>query len=297
MFLFQPKIAILFFLLISNSTFIFSQNLGHLPFCGGKYKEEGITFKSFEITLEEDDWISNKLPIGKKFEIKIKEPQGFVVEKGICHPGVSLIIKNSENDTLANVPNIYDSNEEGFEIEYLKSLTMSLGYNQHSKVGDTLLLFIEFFDTKSDKKTTVELSTIIVDSILPLNTTKSVYSFKSYTGFNVNSTLEIENVNSKDTLIQGIDFEILTLKNVVIDEFSYSKLKTTFAILDKDLNSIDPNEMTADVKMNKVLNEQNKTCNLIFTINKTKISPYEHYWIYRFENLKTNEVIEVFNKF
>lgn len=273
------------------------RNIHYLPFVSGKYEENGIKFSEIEISLEGYVWVSNKLPINKTFEVIMNEPTGFVVENGICYPGISLIIKNSKNDTLANVPNVYEDKTDGFDLESLKSLTMSLGFNEQSKVGDTLLLEIVFFDTKSDKKTKIDFSTIIVDSKLPLNNPSSSYSFKSYTGYKVSSSMDIPNVKNEYTSINNEEYEILTLKEINIEEKNLSKMKTSLTVYDNQINIIDPNKISVSLNVEKEMNLEKGTCNLIFTSKRKKQTDIERFWMFRLENLETNEVIEVFNKF
>ena len=300
----------LFILCISCQTFSFCQsegfdlvdqmiekNIYYLPFVGGKYEENGIKFKEIEVFLIDNIWVSNKLPINKTFEVIMREPEGFVLENGVCHPGISLIIKNTKNDTLANVPNVYEGKTEGFEIEYLKSLTMSLGYNEKSKVGDTLSLEICFFDTKSENKTKIDFSTVIVDPKLPLNNPLSTFSYKSYTGYKVASSIYIKDVKNKDTVINNEEFEILTLNDLDVTEENLVKLKTCLTVFDKKLNIIDPNKISVSLNVEKRVNKETGACNLIFTSKRKKRTDIERFWMYRLENLETNEVIEVFNKF
>jgi hypothetical protein len=60
---------------------------------------------------------------------------------------------------------------------------------------------------------------------------------------------------------------------------------------------IDPNKALGSINMDKQYNSLENKLDIIFTINKLTAQPNEKFWMYRFENLETNEVIEVFNKF
>lgn len=276
---------------------VFSQNYRNIPFVGGKYIEEGITFDDFEFNLDENTWVSNKIPIGKKFEIRIENPKGYFVENGLCFPGISVLIKNSKNDTLANIPNIYNENSEGLEYLYLNNLKFNLGFNEKSKVGDTLNIKVVFFDTKSTSKTTFDLNVIIADSKLPLNKSNSSYAHKSYTGYKVSSSVEFDGVKTDESVIGNDTLSVMRVKEIRMSQLNVSKMKSSLTIYDSQLNIIDPNKATGGVSLEKQFNSEKNNLDLIFTINKFTAQADEKFWMYRFENLETNEVIEVFNKF
>ena len=287
---------LLFFLLSFTTTF-FSQNYSYIPFVGGKYIEEGITFDDLEFNIDDNTWVSNKIPIGKKFEIRVENPKGYLVENGLCYPGISVLIKNSKNDTLANVPNLYKENSDGLEYLYLNNLKVNLGFNETSKVGDTLQVNVTFFDSKSENKTAFELNVIITDPKHPLNKSTSLFSRKSYTGYKVNSSVEFEGVKSTDSIVANDTLLVMRVKDIRVNNLNFNKMKSSLTIYDSHLNTIDPNKATGGISLQKEFNSTNDKLDIVFTINKFTAQTNEKFWMYRFENLETNEVIEVFNKF
>jgi hypothetical protein len=285
------------FYFLSLASTVLSQNYRYIPYIGGKYIEEGITFDDLELNIDENTWVSNKIPINKKFEIRIENPKGYLVENGLCFPGIAVLIKNSKNDTLANLPNLYEGNTDGLEYLYLNNLKVNLGFNEAAKIGDTLQVNVTFFDTKSTNKTTFELNVIIVDSKLALNKSTSSFLHKSYTGYKVNSSIEFDGVKTNDSIVDIDTLKIMRVKEIRMEKLKFSKMKASLTIYDSQLNIIDPNKASGSINMEKQFNDMENKLDIIFTINKLTAQPNEKFWMYRFENLETNEVIEVFNKF
>lgn len=89
----------------------------------------------------------------------------------------------------------------------------------------------------------------------------------------------------------------MTLNDLDVTEENLVQLKTSLTVYDKQLNIIDPNKISVSLNVEKRVNKETGACNLIFTSKRKKRTDIEHFWMYRLENLETNEVIEVFNKF
>jgi len=289
--------TLLFLTCICTYSIFYAQNYGVLPFTGATFKEEGIKFKDIEITLEDNTWISNKLPIDKSFEIKMKNPVGFEVINGMCFPGISILVCSKNGDTLGYAPNIYGDYNEGLEFEYLKSLTVKLGYNEQSKVGDTLSVNVVFFDSKGTRKTSVDMTNIIVNPILPLNTTNSTYSSKSYTGYRVNSTVEAKHIETNDTIIKGEKYQFFSINHVIMSPVVMDKMKSIFTVYDSNCNVIDPKSIGAEIILSKDFDTDNYVYKLIYLVKKNPAIKGQFYWSHKHEFLKANDAIEVFNVF
>jgi hypothetical protein len=109
--------------------------------------------------------------------------------------------------------------------------------------------------------------------------------------------MDIPNVKNEYTSINNEEYEILILKEINIEEKNLSKMKTSLTVYDNQLNIIDPNKISVSLNVEKEANLEKSTCNLIFTSKRKKRTDIERFWMFRLENLETNEVIEVFNKF
>ncbi len=180
---------------------------GILPFSGARFFNRGLGGENIKVLLNEDTWTSNRLPIDTDFEIKLVEPTGLkIAEDGYYHPGVEVLISNTKHDTLGHIPNIFGEESEGFDPEMLKSLTVSLGFNEMSKTGDTCLLLIRFFDTQSDNFLLIDLPVIIADPALPLDVTTSTYAVSSSRGYlGIATGVEMPEA---DVQLNKLDFDI-----------------------------------------------------------------------------------------
>ena len=135
---------------------------GIFPLTGASYKREGIWGKEVEFELDGQTWISNRLPIDKKFEIKLVEPTGLRTDKaGSYKPGIELIILNNSNDTLGYAENMLENVADTWDEFMLKNLSISLTFNSQSKPGDSLTIVTRFFDFNSSNKLTIQLPIVI----------------------------------------------------------------------------------------------------------------------------------------
>ena len=89
----------------------------------------------------------------------------------------------------------------------------------------------------------------------------------------------------------------MRVKDIRVNNLNFNKMKSSLTIYDSNLNIIDPNKATGGISLQKEFNSTNDKLDIVFTINKFTAQTNEKFWMYRFENLETNEVIEVFNKF
>lgn len=177
----MKKLTYLFCIISSMAT---AQQRGIIPFTGATYYSSGISFKEFEIELDEKTWISNRLPINKQFSIKLIDPIGFHQENEDVYPGVEVLILNPKGDTLGFSPNIFGDDTEPMNASMLKNLSLLLTYNEMSKVGDTVRIIGKFYDKKSPNFVRIDFPMIIVAEELPLQNTNSVYGASSYEGYN-----------------------------------------------------------------------------------------------------------------
>lgn len=162
-----------------------AQRNGILPFSGIKYYRDGIWGKSFELKIKDETWMSNKIPINNEYELKLLEPTGFIKDnQGKYHPGVSLLIASSQKDTLGFVKDIFGEQTVGMDAFRFKSLTLTLGFNDKVKPGDTCYQYITYYDKKGSNKLRLEFPVIIIEPTQNLQTTSSTYTASGTKGYN-----------------------------------------------------------------------------------------------------------------
>jgi len=161
----------------------FSQS-GVLPFSGLTYSYHGLSAKELSVELTENTWTSNRLPIATEFEIRMVQPQGFALVEDKYYPGIEVAMLSLNGDTLGYIPDIMaDGDFDGFEENTLKKLSVTLGFNELSKPGDTIVIHARFFDRNSDNDLETALNVIIAAPELPLDLAWSTFAVSSSAGY------------------------------------------------------------------------------------------------------------------
>lgn len=289
--MFRKPFLICLLLLLSCTGFAQPSSLiplqGILPFTGIRFFHHGLGGEDIEVLLEEDTWTSNRLPINKDFEIKLIGPTGLAkAEDGNFYPGVEVLIQNTKKDTLAFVPNIFGTDSEGLDPEMLKSITLSLGFNEMSKPGDTCLLFIKFFDTQSSNHLKMDFPVVIADPSLPLETTNSTYRVRSSEGYNGISTgVDLKKMDmhiEESTKSSFIEFKIYELYGMT--EAEYKAGKSCIWVYDEKLNVSLTDQKNVTVKAAE--DGMNITLKMYLKGN-------ERYARFRWENADHTKVIDL----
>jgi len=190
-------------LLISVS--VFAQK-GILPFTGLTYEYKGLRAESIEVDLAENTWTSNRLPVDTDFEIRLVNPEGFATVDGIYMPGIEVAMLNLKGDTLGYIENMLGGDDfTGYEEFTLKKLKLSLGFNEYSKPGDTIIIYARFFDTNSDNELITGMTVVIADSKLPLETTNSTFGVGGDLGYDgMASGIELSRVGTG--IVEAVGF-------------------------------------------------------------------------------------------
>lgn len=236
----MKQATLIFFLtLLGGVSAQFSESLpekGVLPFSGARFFRHGLGGEGIEVVLDGDTWTSNKLPIDKDFEVELLRPKGLkAAEDGNYYPGIEVLISNTKKDTLGYIANIFGEESEGFDAEMLKSLTLTLGFNQMSKPGDTCLLRIKFYDTNSDNFLLVDFPVIIADPALPLDVTNSTFSVSATDGYEgIASGVDIRKA---ETELKNNDFEV-RLMELDISEKDFRAGTLQVWLYDANLNPV-----------------------------------------------------------
>lgn len=167
-----------------------AQSFGVLPFSGIRYFKEGINANKIEVTLDGQTWTSNRIPIRTEFKIELKEPTGFVRDaEGHYFPGLELLIQGEKKDTLGYAPNMFASQSGiGLDEFSLKSLKLTLGFNEKTRPGDKCTLYITFFDLKGKGKLRMIFPVQIVEAGQGLDQSNSTFAAQSGKGYQALAT-------------------------------------------------------------------------------------------------------------
>ncbi|MCE3295947.1 MAG: hypothetical protein K0R65_1661 [Crocinitomicaceae bacterium] len=283
------------FLLLSFSitTYFTAQTKMLQPWTGAVYEKSGISCEEVEMEIEGQNWISNVLPIGKELEVKIKEPKGFVVENGVCFPGVSILVTKLNGDTLGYAPNIFPQ-EDGLDVSTLRNLSFSFALAEKVNAGDQCRLDARFFDTKSSNYLRLKMDLVLeAEDVKPVSDMS--YSFSSSRGYKVNSTVNLDDVGVKDTLVKQKSYTLVRLSGIAISWDDLNSLEETMLLYDPNFYPLDSRKILADVSISKKENPATKKYDLeLFVPKNNDIGAA--YWTYRLEN-KSGQVIEIFNPF
>ncbi|MGV3632159.1 MAG: hypothetical protein ACO1O6_13195 [Bacteroidota bacterium] len=270
-----------------------------LPWSGAVCEKSGISCKEVDMELEGQNWISNVLPIGKKLEVSIEDPTGFVIENGQCFPGVSILVTKLNGDTLGYAPNIFPEGE-GLEVSTLQNLSFSFSLEEDVKAGDLCKLDARFFDTKSSNFLQLKLDLILgTEDEKPVS--DMIYSYSSSKGYRVNSTLEIADIKTRDTLIKNEKYEEFTLKGIHISKEELDQLNEKITIYSDSFSIIDPLKVKPEIRIERKTNPvySDERCDLVVYVFKHKNlpTPAGYQWNLKLENNTRQQIIEILNPF
>lgn len=197
-----PKTVVTF--LLTFACFLANAQYTILPFSGAYLESHGLYYKEFESELDGHSWTSNRLPINKEFEFKLVEPRGLQTRDGSYFPGIGVAFLRPNGDTLGYAKNIFGEDTlTGMPDFALKNLSLTLGFNEQSKVGDTVVLHCKFFDQIGSGYLIFNTTLFIVSPDLPLEITTNENSYNTYKGHTSRSSgIAASNVECKvlDTL-------------------------------------------------------------------------------------------------
>lgn len=103
-------------------------------------------------------------------------------ESGEIFPGISILFKKQNGDTLGYAANIFGEDFAGMEPEYTNNLSVTLGFNRQVNPGDTVWTKIIFFDTKSSRQLQLDGTIVIQEDDAPLDQTDNTYRYWSFEG-------------------------------------------------------------------------------------------------------------------
>ena len=301
----------LFFILLLFPVLGFSQTKSVALLTGAKITNYGLSFKDIEFELDEDTWISNRLPLNKEFKIIMNKPSSlsFNAENGNCYPGIALLLLKPNRDTIANIPNYYTFSD-GLDASMMTKLSVTLNFTDPFKTGDSLVLVTTFYDTKGENKTLIEFPMIFVDSLLPLENTKSLYAGSSTYSYEYYSCFEIGDIHYlSDTLNSRVKKSVL-VEGINMDLVEFRSGKETIRLYDSKMNEVfDENLIKslgietlkfARTKSNEELTDNDlkvkSTLSISVSSSIKKVSK-KYYVVYRWESLDRKKVLVLKNPF
>lgn len=134
------------------------------PFTGTVFISKGLSYESFELVTEEGNSYITGMNIGRgeSFTLKLVNPSQFCVDgEGQVFAGTGFVLYDNSGNELGRQEDIYESNE-GLPAEYLKSLSVTLGFNE-LEINKEYLIKIRFFDKRGKGEVIVEMPFYLTD--------------------------------------------------------------------------------------------------------------------------------------
>lgn len=297
------KTTILLYILLMLATAASAQNKGILPFTGTKYHKQGLDYKKIKITLEGNDWTSNRLARAQEFKVKLEKPTGFKSDENKNYqPNIAIKIVNEAGEVVGETKTFMGPNPL-YDDFSLNHLTLTLGFKESTPLGK-YAVFISFYDKLSDHKLDLEMNLDLIADNGKLDNTNSTYTTSSYqgyigssTGTNINSIEAFINEKFKPTYVSH-DISIKKLENIDRDIFKQGK--HSIEVYDGELNlvpeSIIAREHTVFFTKDRDKENTNKIYLKIYF--KGDNTAQKDYFIrFRWESEDGKKVIDFVNRF
>ncbi len=122
------------------------------PFTGAIVMQKGINFDKLEIVPEDGDGFVTGPQLGKEsIKIKLVNPRNLCAdEMDNVFAGIGFSLQDENGLELGKVDDLYKDKMEGLPLDYLKSLSMTLGFEDTTtlKYGKKYLLRLRYFDKR-----------------------------------------------------------------------------------------------------------------------------------------------------
>ncbi|MGV3632158.1 MAG: hypothetical protein ACO1O6_13190 [Bacteroidota bacterium] len=277
---------------------VFSQSKGLILLTGATFEELGLSFSDIRFEIDGQQWISNKLPLGKNVRITVFDPKGFFVQNGICRPAVSLLVKRQNGDTLGYTPNIFGNSRDSVDVSKLSKLVLNFGLKDRVAAGDPCRMEAVFYDRMGTNKLLLDMDFSLTEGDDLLQTSSAVYPYSASNGScQVNSTLPLSEIIPKDTSINNELYQELILTGIPLtrketEEFQQQLSFYKINFRQPTVLSIDP-----DKAVSFVLNRETGLYDIRVRIPKNQVSSPFYYWRLRLENENRKYVIDILNAF
>lgn len=280
-----------------------AQTNGILPFTGIKYFRGGIWGKQIEVTLNGKTWAGNRLPVNTEYEIKLVQPWGFKQVNGKYYPGIKILMLDAKKDTLSYTPNVFKENDNAGVSEYsLKSLSISLGFNEKVKPGDTCYQYITFFDTKGSSKLLLEFPVVITDPKEPLQLSDATYTASSTKGYNAGACggiqlKKIEAYLDSSYYPKSLYHSIRSAEmlGITTDEINNGKFQTW--LYDENMKEITAIKAPKHYAVKTFKDKEEVNTLVQIALDPANIKNKAYTARYRWESLDGKKVLDIVNKF
>ncbi len=275
---------------------VFPQSKGLILLTGATFEELGLSFSDISFDIGNEYWISNKLPLGNNLRITVKEPKGFFIENGYCQPGVSILVKRENGDTLGYAPNIFNPTDQ-IEASMLTKLVLSFALKDSVRPGDKCLMESVFYDAKGTNKLILNLAFSLSAENDSLQTDNFIYSISHFSGYQVNSTIPVKSATSRDTLISKELYQEMLLEGVELAEKDIRQLQEQFYFYNADFQAGSYLSLNTEDAVTFSYNKKTKLYDIRVRLPKNPSTGKLFYWRLRLENEAEKQVIEILNAF
>lgn len=297
------KITILLSMLMVLGTTISAQNKGILPFTGAKYHKQGLDCKKIKITLEGDEWTSNRLARAQEFKVKLDAPTGFKLDDDKNYqPNISIKIVNEAGEVVGEAKKFMGANPlyDNFSLTHL---TLTLGFKKDTPLGK-YAVFISFYDQLSENKLDIEMNLDLIADNGKLDNTKYVYAVSSYKGFigqstgtNINTILASIDEKFKPSYISH-NIHIKKLENLDLDILK--KGKYTIEVYDAALNLLPESIIAKDPFVYYLADKDKENTHKIYYkiyFKGDNTAQKDYFTRFRWESEDGKKVIDFVNQF
>lgn len=172
------------FLLLASVVFTgckFSRSAGKDLISGLTTAGKDLSCNDVYIAVDNDETKRNSFTYGETFVIYFNNITGFAVENGNVFPGMEIIIREKEGDTLMRADDLYEGYTEGMNYSPLK-LTADLTVATPLRSKDKYTMIINISDKKGDGTFTTSFDFDVIENenimVKPSNVTyDEVYIF------------------------------------------------------------------------------------------------------------------------
>jgi hypothetical protein len=180
----KNKLRIIFFILLATVVFTgckFSRSAGKDLISGLTTAGKDLSCNNVYIAVDNDETKRNTFIYGETFVIFFNDITGFAIENGNVFPGMEIIIREKDGDTLMRADDLYEGYTEGMNYSPLKlSSDLTVASPLRSKGKYTMIVNIS--DKKGDGTFTTSFDFNVIENenikVKPSNVTcDEVYIF------------------------------------------------------------------------------------------------------------------------
>ncbi|MDZ4757129.1 MAG: tetratricopeptide repeat protein [Bacteroidota bacterium] len=178
------------------------------PFTGAIFICKGLSYNKFELKPEEGNGFITGPKLGiESIKLKLLEPKGFCVDdEDNAFSGLGFGLYNDKDSSLGEAEDLYKDSKKGLPLEYLKSLSMTLGFTDTTilKYGQKYTVKVRFFDKRGTAEAfiifpfTMAANTAIHNNISSSHSSLGVGIMGGYVGAYIGKFTIIETATKKE---------------------------------------------------------------------------------------------------